>query len=188
MITPYNQEVFTEQWTMTFSQVYPDVETFMKDYSSFGLTAINFQPTATDESGKDFLKVIYVLLMGEYANSAIANLSVDQFKARLFTRIMAYGPEYQRKITIQRELLNMSFDELITSSKTIYNTARNPSKSPETTSTEELPYINAQNVTSHKRSTMDAYSMLINLLDSDLTKIFIRRFDDLFTIEVYYLR
>ena len=130
-----NQEIFTEQWTKTFSQVYPTYEAFAADYETIGLNAITFK-------NKDaMLKHIYLILMGEYANSAIANLSEDQFKVRLFTTIMSYGPQYERELAIQNEITKMEGDDLLLSSKAISNSANNPSQSPKTDSLTALSYI-----------------------------------------------
>ena len=44
----------------------------------------------------------------------------------------------------------------------------------------ELTYINEQNTTNYKKSYMDAYSQLWELLDTDVTQEFINRFQKLF--------
>ena len=89
-----NQEVFTEQWTKTFSQIYPTFDEFYADYNEIDLKAIPFPAEGDSQEGGEekALKTIYYILMGEYANSAISNLSVDQFKIRLFTIVMSHGP------------------------------------------------------------------------------------------------
>jgi hypothetical protein len=52
----------------------------------------------------------------------------------------------------------------------------NPGTAPGTGTTEELTYINSQNVTNYKKSKMDAYNMQWSLLDDSLTARFINRF------------
>ena len=167
-----NQQLFTQQYTQTFSNIYPTYEDFLNDYNNLGI------PQRLKEVS--FLETIYILLMGEYANSSIMALSEGQFRLRLFTLIMSYGPQYERELGVQTTLLNMSDEELQVSSKAIYNSSFNPSEAPTTDTLDELTTINQQNVTKHKRSKLDAYAMLMDLLDADLTKNFIKRFDHLF--------
>lgn len=167
-----NQQLFTQQYTRTFSDIYPDYETFLADYKGIGIT-----PRL---KSVDFLSQIYILLMGEYASSSIMSLNEDQFRVKLFTRIMSYGPQFERELEVQHILTNMTDEELQVSSKAIYNTALNPSSDPSTDTLEEILTINQQNVTKHKRSKLDAYALLRDLLDDNLTKKFIKRFDDLF--------
>ena len=168
----FNQQLFTEQYTKTLSDVYPNYDLFMEDYEGIGL------PQRL--KNKDFLKTIYVLLMGEYGSSSMMSLSEDLFRVRLFTLVMSYGPQYEKELDIQDKLLAMTDEDLQTSSKAIYNTSINPSTAPSTDTFDELPTINQQNVTKHKRSKMDAYAFLHSLLDADLTQRFIKRFDHLF--------
>ena len=168
----YNQQLFTKQYTRTFSEIYPNFISFQDDYENLGL------PQRL--SSVNSLMTIYILLMGEYASSSIMSLSEDQFRIRLFTRIMAHGPQYERELQIQDVLLHMDDEELQDSSKAIYNTAFNPSTEPDTDTDEFIQTINQQNVTKHKRSKLTAYSYLMDLLDANLTQKFIKKFDDLF--------
>lgn len=167
-----NQELFTQQYTRTFSQIYPTYEEFAGDWANTGL------PNTLLNSSS--LKHIYILLMGEYASSSIMSFSEDQFKLRLFTLIMSYGGQWEREFAMQQELLKMSDEDLMISSKAIYNTSLNPSEAPTTDTLTELTTINQQNVTKHVRSKLDAYALLESLLNADLTKQFIKRFDHLF--------
>lgn len=168
----FNQQLFTQQYTKTLSEIYPDFPSFQSDYNNIGL------PTRLKNDA--FLSTIYILLMGEYANSSIMSLSEDQFRVKLFTIIMAQGPQYERELGIQDTLLAMTEDQLMVSSKAIYNTSLNPSTSPSTDTDEFLDTINQQNVTKHLRSPLTAYAYLFDLLDADLTKRFIKKFDHLF--------
>lgn len=173
--------IFTRGLTSTFDEIYPDYDSFAADYEEIGLNDIPFATA-------DFLRTIYYLLWGEYANSEIMNLSRDMFRVRLFTKVMAYGPEFERQLGIQKELIAMKDEALQVSSKVVYNTARNPSQKPPTAETDPnkigdiLPYIDGQNTTNHVRSKLDAWAYLNSLLDHDLTREFIKRFNDLFTV------
>ena len=168
----YNQQLFTQQYTRSFSNIFPTFEDFSTSYTDSGL------PNTLQDTS--FLQTIYLVLMGEYASSSIMSFSEDQFRLKLFTLIMSYGAQYEREFTMQSDLLSMSIDELQTSSKSIYNSSLNPSTAPTTDTMDELPTINQQNVTKHKRSKLDAYALLLDLMDADVTKRFIKRFDHLF--------
>ena len=171
----WESEIFSENWTKTLSDIYPTYDMFFLDYQNIGLAAIPFKDN-------NFLKTIYILLLGEYGSSAIMNMSEDLFKIRLFTRVMSYGPQFERELDVQKKLLALSDEDLQISAKAIYNTSMNPSQKPTTNSLEELPTVNQQSVTTHKRSQLDAWDYLGNLLDSDLTRRFIKRFDGLFVV------
>lgn len=171
----WNNSVFSAPWTKTFSESYPDYESFLADYNSFDLKSVPFKNT-------EFLKTIYLILLGEYASSAIMNMSEAQFKIRLFTRIMAHGPQYERELDVQAKLLAMSDEEIQISAKAIYNTSLNPSQKPTTQTLEELRTINQQSVTNHVRSKLDAWDYLGQLMDDDITKRFVKKFNDLFAV------
>lgn len=167
-----NQQLFTNQYTRKFSDIYPTFETLQEEYSMSGL------PNRLTDA--EFLKTVYIVLMGEYANSSIMNLSEDQFRLRFITRIMSYAPQFERSMKMQDKLLKLSDEELQVSAKAIYNTSLNPSEAPTTNTLDELTTINQQSVTKHKRSLMDAYAILDGLLDDSITTKFIKKFDDLF--------
>lgn len=168
----------TGMWTKTFSDVYSSYEDFVNDYNLFSaLTVIPFKDNS-------FLEHIYLSLMGEYASNNLSNMSEDQFKIRFWTRVNQYGPQYERELTIQKDLVQITEDELTKSSSVIYNSAINPSQSVEDPSNTLIKELNTQNTTFHKRSKLDAYAYLKDLLNggTDLTKQFIKRFKDLFTV------
>lgn len=167
-----DQELFTNPWTKNLSDIFPDYESFVGAYTGSGL------PNRFKDL--DFLETIYFVLMGEYAASSIASMSEDLFKVRFLTLVHAYGPQLERELQIQDDLLKMSTEELMISSKAIFNTALNPSEAPSTDTIDELPYINQQNTTKHVRSKLDAYMLLEDLLNDNLIKDFINRFDHLF--------
>ena len=171
----FSINAFDKNWTMTFSEIYSSLDEFITDYNELGLLAIPFSSDST-------LKLIYTVLMGEYSSSSISNMSVDQFKIRLFTLIMSYGPTLERELSIRADLLSMTPEELQISAKAIYNQSNNPSVRPTTDTMDELTTINAQNVTKHVRSKLDAYNYLLNLIRGDPVSEFVRRFRKLFII------
>lgn len=81
---------------------------------------------------------------------------------------------------MQQNLRNISEDDLLKGSKAIYNHAFNPSAAPTTGTLEEIDYINDQNTTNYKKSKMDAYTQLWELLKTDVTGEFLAKFQKCF--------
>lgn len=161
--------------TKTFSQIFPDVEGFKLTLSTdFGGYAANAISNDNQES-------LYWLLFARYGNTHICNLSVNQFKAKLVAIIFQKGPSWQRNMALQKSIREMTEDDLKAGAIAIYNTSANPETAPGPQATEEIGYVNAQNVSKHKRSKLDAYSYLQELLRNDVTEEFINSFKVLFS-------
>lgn len=129
----------------------------------------------------DNAKLLYYLLYAQYDSRSIASSDVNQFKYQILTNIFKYGPTWEKKLEVQQALRDMSLDELQESAKAIYNHSYNPSTAPTTDTLEELNTINDQNVTKHKRSKLDAYALLSELLERDVTSEFVRTFEKYFS-------
>lgn len=158
MIPQYNTKLFSEIWE--------DKDEFLTDYQSIGIPTTISTANAT---------TLYYLLFARYGNSPIANYDENQFKYKMFAVIYQYGPTWEKKLAIQTALRGLQEADLIAGSKAIYNTALNPSDAPTTGTTEEIDYINSQNTTNYKKSKMDAYGQLWELLE-DVTEEFIVKF------------
>ena len=160
--------------TKKFTDIYDDVNDFMTDYKNIGIPyKINNVQTLTDANAQ----TVYYLLYARYANNPIANRDVTQFKYKLFGVIFQYGPTWQKKLDIQAQLRGLTEDDIRLGSKAIYNQAMNPSTEPATSTLNELTYINQQNTTNYKKSKIDGYAMLLELLDNDVTEEFIKKFN-----------
>lgn len=157
--------------TVLFTQIYNEVETFIEDYKTNGLPT-----TITDDSAK----TLFYLLFARYGNNPIANLDITQFKYKLFATVFQYGPTWEKRLEIQNNLRNLSEADLLAGSKAIYNHAYNPSTNPGTSSLEELSYINDQNTTNYKRNKLEAYTVLMGVLETDVSEEFINKFQPLF--------
>lgn len=155
----------------TFSDIWESAEDFISDYSQSGIT-----PTISTETAT----TLYFLLYARYGNSTIASFDENQFKYKVFTLIFMYGPTWETRLKLQKEIRELKIEDLMKGSTAIYNTALNPSTAPSTESLEELPYINSQNVNKYKKSVGDAYAQLIELLETDVTAYFLDRFKGLF--------
>ena len=154
--------------TRTFADIYTKLDTFKADYKENGLPT-----TLTDAN----LITLYYLLYARYGNSCIASSDENQFKYKLFSTIFMYGPAWQKRLEIQKKLLELSDDELVKGTTAIYNSALNPSTSP---TMEELSYINSQNTTKYKKSKLEGYASLYVLIETDVTEEFIDKFKKLF--------
>lgn len=154
-----------------FTDIYPNVDTFLTQYKSIGI------PTTISEES---VNVLYFLLYSRYGSEYIAASDRNRFEYNLFAIIWQYGPTWEKRVEIQKKFREMTEDELLKGSTQIYNTADNPGTAPTTSTLEELQYINHQNTTKSIRSKLDAYGMLESLLEKDVTGEFLDKFKKLF--------
>lgn len=159
--------------TRTFTDIFDSFEKFKEAYTSNGI------PTTLDD---DTLTTLYYLLYARYGNSHIASSDENQFKYKVFSTIFMYGPAWKQRLAIQTKLNTMDLDgdEIIRGATAIYNSALNPETAPTTQTLEELNFINGQNVTKYKRSKIDGYAALFELIKTDVTEQFIGMFKKLF--------
>lgn len=163
---------FAKSNTPTLGQCYPTYEDFKDSFDTLQLNYIPFK-------NESFLRHIYIVLMGEYMTSPIKSYSPEQFEIKLMTIVADRGPEYERLLDIQKDLLSMSPEDLSLAQEAIYNTALNPAKSL-TKDDEIIRTVNQQNTTRQKRGKLNAYAALTELMDSNITKRFLKYFDHLF--------
>lgn len=165
--------------TKLFSEIYTEASKFVADYKASGLydaTPGHLNNSLSDEKAT----TLFYLLYAKYANNPIANLDENQFKYKMWSIIFKYGPAWEKKLDIQNKIRELTEDEIRVGSKAIYNHAYNPSTEPSTASLEELTAINEQNTTNYKKSKVDAYMALWQIVVSDVTEAFIKKFDHLF--------
>lgn len=161
--------------TRTFSEIYESVNDFLEDYNNNGIPAKVSQENVT---------TLFYLLYSKFGNSHIASSDENRFKYALFSTIWEFGPAWEKKLELQDKLRSLTEDQLIEGSKQIYNNASNPGSAPGTFSDEELKYINNQNVAKSKKGRLEAYSLLLDLLEDDVTEKFLNKFNKLFLIIV----
>lgn len=162
---------------LTFAEVWPSQQAFLDDYSSLGGYLV--MPNAP--VSQNALKTLYFLLYARYGNNPIVNNDVNQWKFKIFAVIFSYAPAWERKVQIQKTIMELAESDLVTGAKQIYNHALNPSTAPSTGSLEELTYINDQNVAIHKKAKMEAYNILWELIHTNHTEEFLTRFKDCFS-------
>lgn len=158
--------------TKKFSDIYEDVDSFLQDYENIGIPNLISTTNAT---------TLFYLLYARYGNSTIANFDLNQFKYKLFSIIWQYGPNWEKELSIQTNLRGLTEDEIREGSRAIYNKALNPNTAP---TTEELDYISEQNTTKYKKSKIEGYGLLMELLRRDVTEDFLKKFQKLFIVIV----
>ena len=161
MTPQYNTVLFCDVW---------------EDYSQFKIDLEDSLFAGKIDISEKSLEVIFALLYAKYGNNPIANNDVNQFEAKVFGIMFQYAPTWEKRLDIQKKLRELSDEDLLKGGKAIYNNALNPDGSPATQSLEELSRINSQSTTNYKKSRMDAYAQLWDLLDTDVTGEFINKF------------
>lgn len=171
-MNPFDQRLYGNYRNRKFTDIWGNIDDFLTDYNGNGIKSTISQESAT---------TLYYLLYARYGNSTIASSDENQFKYKVFTLIFMYGPTWEKRLEIQEQIRQPGFiDELMQGSTAIHNHAFNPETAPSTQTTQELSFINEQNVQKYKRSVGEAYSLLVNLLETDVTAYFLDRFKDLF--------
>lgn len=171
---------------ITFSELYPTQEDFVNQYKVVGFPQTFEGGTYVSD---DDLKLIWLLLIGRFADSTIKPFNIyGAFQVRFMSRVWQHAPSWKKNLEIQNKLRALSLEndsELYEGGKAIYNSAMNPSTEPGTNTNEELNFINQQNVTKHKKSKLEGLAILNDLLKNDVTEQFLSRFDDLFKTIIY---
>lgn len=175
---------------VTFSDLWQTNEDFIEAYKETGLP---MEYTLEDGSIQTYftindLKLIWTLLTGRFADSTIKPYNTfGAFRIRFMSKVWQYGPTWLKELKIQDKLRSMSLEsgDLFEGGKAIYNHAYNPGTSPGTEGTNELNFVNDQNVAKYKKSKIEGLALLTELLKKDITEAFLRRFDEFFKTIIY---
>lgn len=167
MLPSYNTE--------SFSQIFPDFNSFKKCFDE------DFDSYAKDCITSDSMKQLYWLLFARYADNPISNLTINRFKAKIVAITFQKAPTWERRLGVQASLRSLSEAELQTGARTIFNRALHPETEPGTDTDTELTYINTQDVSKQRRSKLDAYSYLMDVLRLDVTEELIQSYAKLFS-------
>ena len=159
-------EIFTEQGETSF-------ETFSKIFVNSGI------PLKLKQSS---LQTLFYLLYARYGNSHIASFDENTFKYKLQSIIFMYGPTWERRVEIQDTLRALDEETILKGSEAIYNSAQAPGTELAglVDETGKVDYISSQNTTAYRKSKMEGYTILLELLRTDVTKEFIDKFQSLF--------
>ena len=163
--------------TLKFSEVFDNATKFLNEWKA---SAFYEEGLIKDEN---VTKTFYLIYAAK-GNSAISNMDVNQWKYKVWSIIYQYGPTWQRKLEIQKSLRSLDEEQMIDGTKAINNLATNPQTEPSTNITEEINGVVQQTVNKFKKSRLEGYASLVDLLDDDVTKEFIDRFKPLFAIFV----
>lgn len=167
----WNKSLYGNYRQVKFTDVWQTAESFVSDYKNNGIETTISDKTAT---------TLYYLLYSRYGNSVLASSDTNRFKYDVWATIFSYGPTWEKRLEIQNKLRNLTDDELFNGATQIYNHAYNPGTAPSTNTLDELTAINEQNTSKSKKGKMDAYAMLIALLETDVTESFLDKFKKLF--------
>lgn len=157
--------------TRIFKEIFKDKQEFYTEYMNIGLGGFKDNQT---------LDNLYTLLYARRGNDAIFSTDETQFKYKLFSIIFQYGPDYEKRLEIQKRIREMSDAELQQGTISVFNQAQNPSTLPGTSSFEPLHKIDAQSAQTVKRSKAEYLSLQNDLLDTRFIDVFLKRFDSLF--------
>lgn len=200
--------------TKLFCEIWESSDDFITDYKNQDQDHfVNQVPTTISDTNA---LMTYLLLFSKYGNNPIANYDVTQFKNKIFTTIWQYGPAWEKRLSMQADIRNLTLQEIQAgtstswssegeqsqtnegSDSTINNHAYNPSSAPTTQTTNELDYIDQQNVAKGTdsrtitgsdskttgqtvtKSKMDAYGQLWELVATDVTAEYINKFKKCF--------
>lgn len=200
--------------TKLFTEIWDNASDFLADYKNQDQEHfVNGVPTTITDANAT---MTFYLLYSKFGNSPIANYDVNQFKYKIFTIIWQYGPAWEKRLAMQSDIRGLSLQEIQAGTRTdwtsegeqsqsnsgsdttINNHAYNPGTAPATTTTNELDYIDQQNVakgsdtrtisgTDSKttgqtvtKSKMDAYAQLWELVATDVTNDYISKFKKCF--------
>ncbi len=168
--------------TRTFSEIFPDVTEFSTFYTTCGVP----QNLLTGAGYTSFgISTIYWLLISNFANDHIKSSDENRFKLKLMSIIFEAGPQWQRAMKLQADIMGMTDSELLVGSKAIYNHAMHPDTTPSTAQLTELEYIDDQNTTNYRKDKILALVNAIDVLDTQICERFINRFRKLFINVVY---
>lgn len=161
--------------TRSFNDIYGNINDFKLSFEYY--KDVGLDPKLIKQES---ISTIFYLLCARYGNSHIANSDENQFKLKLFSTIFQYAPYWEKKLDIQAKLRGFTEDQLREGSKQINNHSYNPSTAPTTDTLDELLTTNEQTATKFKKSRLDAYGILSDLLERDVTEEFIGKFKKLF--------
>ena len=167
----FNDFLYGNYRTRKFADIFPQESVFSAAVSNSGIPLL-----IKDTS----LTTLYYLLYARYGNSPISSSDENRFKYELYSIIYSKGPTWEKKLEVQSKLRNLTDEDLVQGSKAVYNTALNPGTAPSTDTLSELPYINQQNTTKYKKTKLEGYALLLDLLETDVTTDFIDAFKKLF--------
>ena len=175
----YNNSYYGNYRTDTFQEVWQSAAEFIKDYkeSEINSSAESIgQDTFTDAQ----LTMIYCLLYSRYANSSHASSDIHQFKCGVFSTIFMYAPTWLKRLEIQKNLRDLTQNEKELREGAIQwsDLAENPGTV--VPAGDLIDGLKSQNVGHTKKSKLQAYAALAEVLKTDVSNDFLSKFQRLF--------
>ena len=169
-----------------FGELWSTKEDFVNSYKEVGFPQTFEGGTYVTDAD---LELIWLLLIGRFAVSTIKPYNTyGAFQVRFMSKVWQYAPAWKKELDIQNKLRELSLEdgsELFLGGSAIYNSALNPGTQPSTNDTDELNFINSQNVTKYKKSKIEGLAILSSLLKTDITDQFLNRFNEFFKSIIY---
>lgn len=180
-----NDSLFGGPVNTTFADLFPNMNKFKTAYKASGIYSSNTAGQLAD----DDISLTYYLLYARYGNSSIKSYDRNRFEYEVWAIMFQYGPSWVAQLKLQSHLRDLLKPENISKiqdgSFIMYNQALNPGIAPATDTEEALPAINQQNTTRYKKSKLEGYAILGDLLKADVTNTYLSRFKSLFSNVVY---
>lgn len=173
-----NKDLFGNYYTKKFTEIYDNVDKFIADYKNQNAEFPNGIPAIISDTNATTL---FYMLYAKYGNSSITNMDENQFKYKLFTIIYEYGPTWEKRLSIQARLRELTEDDILIGAKQLSQHAYNPSDEVNPNlNNGEINTTNEQTRIKYTRSILDGYANLITLLETDVTERFLAEFKKLF--------
>ena len=173
-----NKSLFGNYYTKTFTEIYDNVDKFIADYKNQNVGFPNGIPATISDTNATTL---FYMLYAKYGNSSITNMDENQFKYKLFTTIFEYGPTWEKRLSIQSRLRELTESDILMGAKQLSQHAFNPSDEVNPNlNNGEIDTTNSQTRIKYTRSILDGYANLITLLETDVTERFLAEFKKLF--------
>ena len=101
--------------TNLFCEIWDSSDSFLADYNNTGTEFTNQVPPVISQQNA---LMTYLLLFSIYGNNPIANYDVNQFKNKIFTIIWQYGPAWEKRLSMQEDIRNLTLQDITTGTKT----------------------------------------------------------------------
>ena len=175
MIKCYNGSDFGGYKNKSFSEIFPDFETFLNEYKSNG-----FGVSIKDET----VRVIYYAIYATHGEDRPASLNTNMFKYKLWYIIYNYAPTFEKKTELQLKLRSLTDEEILDGTTAIYNHANNSGAPPSSSTKNIFNYVDDQNVTRYTKDKKTGYVELYDLLRDNLIQTMMSKIDKLFNVVV----
>lgn len=165
--------VFGNFRTRTFAEIYENETNFKNTFKNSGIP-LKIKDTS--------LTTLFYLLYARYGNSHIASTDENRFKYAVQSTVFMYGPTWEKRLDIQDKIRALTEDDILKGGSAIYNSANAPGTELAglVDGDGKVNYISGQNTTDYRKSKLEGYAVLESLLETDVTREFINRFQNLF--------